>query len=155
MMKRPILPFASLPFARHAAWLSAPVCAADRCLLAQRASMGNAGKRSSIRRHGRIATCLMALPQLLVSVQVMAQSGPDEGQGRETAFEAVRGPVQESVSGGALLLAAYAVVWFALLAFVLRLHRIQRDNQSRLVQLEQQILVASSTHQGQEPENRA
>ncbi|MGB0680223.1 MAG: CcmD family protein [Polyangiales bacterium] len=53
---------------------------------------------------------------------------PDEqpSASRSTTFQAVEGPREAEVSGGALLLAAYGVVWLLLLLFVWRLGRLQR-----------------------------
>ncbi len=50
---------------------------------------------------------------------------------RATAFQAVTGPTRESISGGTLLLSAYAVVWVLVVGYVGRIAlasaRVARD----------------------------
>jgi CcmD family protein len=47
----------------------------------------------------------------------------DAADERATAFRAVQGPSQESVPGGALFVAGYAMVWLLVFGYVIRLHR--------------------------------
>lgn len=57
------------------------------------------------------------------------------GDERATAFRAVKGPSQQDVPGGVLLLGAYGAIWLLLLAFTLHLARLQRQGQQELTQL--------------------
>ena len=54
---------------------------------------------------------------------------------RSSAFHAVEGP-GESVNGGKLLIAAYAVVWLVVLLLVVRAFRRQTQTKSDLDRLE-------------------
>jgi CcmD family protein len=60
---------------------------------------------------------------------------PDD---RATTFRAVQGG-GETVSGGKLLVSAYAVVWLIVLVLVVRVFRRQNKTESTLADLETQI----------------
>jgi CcmD family protein len=63
----------------------------------------------------------------------------DAAEERATQFVGVRGPEAESIPGGALLLAAYAVVWALLFLFLLRMRGLQRQTAEELERLSAQI----------------
>jgi CcmD family protein len=89
-----------------------------------------------------LITLLFLLLQFngVVGVQLHAQIAPSEQspENRSRVFEAVEGMQVEEVSGAKLLLAAYALFWLLLFAYVVRLARIQdktRDDLNRLERL--------------------
>ncbi len=63
----------------------------------------------------------------------------DAAEERATQFVGVRGPEAESVPGGALLLAAYAIVWMLLFLFLMRMRGLQRQTAEELERLSAQI----------------
>lgn len=63
----------------------------------------------------------------------------DAAEERATQFVGVRGPEAESIPGGALLLAAYAIVWALLFLFLLRMRGLQRQTAEELERLSAQI----------------
>lgn len=63
----------------------------------------------------------------------------DAAEERAAAFRGVRGPEAESVPGGALMLAAYAVVWVLLFLFLMRMRRLQRHTAEELERLSADI----------------
>lgn len=63
----------------------------------------------------------------------------DAADERASQFVGVRGPEAESISGGALLLAAYAVVWILLFLFLLRMRGLQRQTAEELERLSAEI----------------
>ena len=63
----------------------------------------------------------------------------DAADKRATQFVGVRGPEAESIPGGALLLAAYAVVWALLFLFLMRLRGLQRQTAEELERLSAEI----------------
>ncbi len=62
---------------------------------------------------------------------------------RATTFQAVQGNGTEQYSGGALLVAAYAVLWVVVFAWVALVWRKQRTLDTRLADLEREIDKAS------------
>lgn len=58
---------------------------------------------------------------------------------RAAEFRGVRGPEAESVPGGALMLAAYAVVWVLLFFYLMRMRRLQRHTAEELERLSADI----------------
>lgn len=54
---------------------------------------------------------------------------------RATQFVGVEGAPTDSVPGGTLLVAAYAVVWLLLFAFLWRLRRLHQRNEAELARL--------------------
>ena len=58
---------------------------------------------------------------------------------RAAQFVGVTGPEAESVPGGALLLAAYAVVWVLLFLFLLRMRGLQRQTAEELERLSAEV----------------
>ncbi len=67
-----------------------------------------------------------------------AKSAADE---RATEFVGVEGAEAERIPGGALLLAAYAVVWVFLFLYLMRIRGLQRN-----VAAELERLVAAKSH---------
>jgi CcmD family protein len=68
--------------------------------------------------------------------QDAAETPADE---RAAQFVGVTGPDAESVPGGTLLLAAYAVVWGLLFLFLMRLRRLQSHTAEELERLGAEI----------------
>jgi CcmD family protein len=68
-----------------------------------------------------------------------SETPKDAAEERATQFVGVRGPEAESVSGGALLLAAYAVVWVLLFLFLMRMRGLQRQTAEELERLSAEI----------------
>ncbi len=66
-----------------------------------------------------------------------AEESPAEE--RAAQFVGVTGPEAESVPGGALLLAAYAVVWVLLFLFLLRMRGLQRQTAEELERLSAEV----------------
>ncbi len=66
-------------------------------------------------------------------------AGEDPSDERAAQFVGVRGADAERVPGGALLIAAYAVVWGLLFLFLLRLRGLQRQNAEELTRLSNEI----------------
>ena len=66
-----------------------------------------------------------------------AEESPAEE--RAAQFVGVTGPEAESVPGGALLLAAYAVVWALLFLFLLRMRGLQRQTAEELERLSAEV----------------
>ena len=69
----------------------------------------------------------------------VAETEEDAAEERATQFVGVRGPEAESISGGALLLAAYAVVWALLFLFLMRMRGLQRQTAEELERLSAEI----------------
>ena len=63
----------------------------------------------------------------------------DAAEERATQFVGVRGPEAESIPGGALLLAAYAIVWALLFLFLMRMRGLQRQTAEELERLSAEI----------------
>jgi CcmD family protein len=63
----------------------------------------------------------------------------DAAEERASQFVGVRGPEAESISGGPLLLAAYAVAWVLLFLFLLRMRGLQRQTAEELERLSAEI----------------
>ena len=63
----------------------------------------------------------------------------DAAEERATQFVGVEGPDAESIPGGGLLLAAYAVVWALLFLFLMRMRGLQRQTAEELERLGAQI----------------
>ena len=68
-----------------------------------------------------------------------SEATEDPAEERATQFVGVRGPDTENVPGGALLLAAYAIVWVLLFVFLLRMRGIQRQTADELERLSAEI----------------
>jgi CcmD family protein len=94
-----------------------------------------------------LAAPLSALAGLVVATMLLfaplasAQEQVDPAEERSATFRAVEGPQTEDVPGGALLVAAYAVVWTLVLLYVLRLGRSQ-DKLGRDVERLERSLAA-------------
>ncbi len=67
------------------------------------------------------------------------QQAPDD---RATTFQAVQGNGTEHYSGGALLVAAYAVLWVVIFAWIAIVWRRQRGIDERIGELEKVIEAA-------------
>ena len=68
----------------------------------------------------------------------------DAAEERATQFVGVRGPEAESIPGGALLLAAYAIVWALLFLFLMRMRGLQRQTAEELERLSAEIRASES-----------
>ena len=69
-----------------------------------------------------------------------SEQAPEEpAEERATQFVGVRGPDAESIPGGTLLLAAYAVVWVLLFVYLLRMRRLQKQTADELERLSAEI----------------
>lgn len=68
-----------------------------------------------------------------------SEAQKDAAEERAAEFRGVRGPEAESVPGGALMLAAYAVVWVLLFLYLMRMRRLQRDTAQELERLSADI----------------
>ena len=87
---------------------------------------------------------------MLITPMAFAESPPEpetvdsdalEGAAEEraTQFVGVEGPDAESIPGGALMLAAYAIVWALLFLFLMRMRGLQRQTAEELERLSAQI----------------
>lgn len=61
---------------------------------------------------------------------------------RAAQFVGVTGPEAESIPGGALLIAAYAVVWVLLFLFLYRMRGLQRQTAEELERLAAEVRAA-------------
>jgi CcmD family protein len=91
-----------------------------------------------------LVTTMLIAPGLLAQEETLKPSSTSEqvedpSDERATQFVGVRGPDAEQVSGGALLLGAYAVVWLLLFVFLLRMRRLQRQTADELHRLSVEI----------------
>jgi CcmD family protein len=93
-----------------------------------------------------LVTALLLAGTLLVSAGASAEDAPaaveDAAPAEETAaeeraaqFVGVTGPEAESISGGALLLGAYAIVWILLFLYLMRMRGLQRQTAEELERL--------------------
>ncbi len=73
-----------------------------------------------------------------------AETPKDAAEERATQFVGVRGPEAESISGGALLLAAYAIVWALLFLFLMRMRGLQRQTAEELERLSAEIRASGA-----------
>jgi hypothetical protein len=70
---------------------------------------------------------------------LMHAAAQDAAEDRATSFKAVTGAVKEDVPGGPLLLGAYAAILVVIIAYGIRLVRMQQRAQTDLARLERQI----------------
>jgi CcmD family protein len=70
---------------------------------------------------------------------VAPETAEDAADERAAQFVGVRGPEAESVPGGALLLAAYAIVWGLLFLYLMRMRGLQRQTAEELERLSAEI----------------
>jgi CcmD family protein len=68
-----------------------------------------------------------------------SETQEDPAEERATQFVGVTGPEAESIPGGALLLAAYAIVWALLFLFLMRMRGLQRQTAEELERLSAEI----------------
>lgn len=68
-----------------------------------------------------------------------AETQEDAATERAAEFVGVRGPDAESVPGGALMLAAYAIVWALLFLYLMRMRGLQRQTAEELERLSAEI----------------
>ncbi len=73
-----------------------------------------------------------------------SETQEDPAEERATQFVGVTGPEAESIPGGALLLAAYAIVWALLFLFLLRMRGLQRQTAEELERLSAEIRASES-----------
>ena len=69
----------------------------------------------------------------------------DAAEERAAQFVGVRGPEAESVPGGALMLAAYAIVWVLLFLFLMRMRGLQRQTAEELERLSAEIRASEGS----------
>lgn len=89
-----------------------------------------------------------ALPLGLSEAEAQSERGEDAASSRSTAFRAVSGPKAESISGGVLLISAYAVAWLLVMLYLLRLGRLATANRSELERLERVVATLSLAQRG-------
>ena len=87
-----------------------------------------------------LAATLLAAPSAFAEspppeVDTTTQAGETPAEERAAQFVGVEGPEAESVPGGALLLAAYAIVWVLLVLFLIRMRRLQSQTAEELERL--------------------
>jgi CcmD family protein len=68
-----------------------------------------------------LALALSALPGMAAAQGEEAESGETAAEERAMAFEASEGAQTENIPGGALMIAAYGVVWLLVLGYVVSL----------------------------------
>lgn len=93
-----------------------------------------------------IAAVFLILAGALGTVPAVAQPAEEaaaEAGDRGEAFRAVEHGETEDVPGGPLLLGAYALVWLFVLAYMLRLARLQRSTENDLARLQQSVEKAA------------
>jgi CcmD family protein len=79
-----------------------------------------------------------------VSLAFAAPLAAQEAAGdRAASFEAVSGAVREDVPGGPLMVAAYALIWVAVLGYVFRLVRLHKNVDENLSRLQQDLAKAT------------
>jgi CcmD family protein len=88
----------------------------------------------------------------VVSAQPSAQTAQVEPsvEQRSRVFEAVEGMQVEEVSGAKMLLAAYALFWLLLFAYVVRLARIQDRTRNDLDRLERLLAKVQKSDRGED-----
>ncbi|MDH3623395.1 MAG: CcmD family protein [Myxococcales bacterium] len=98
-----------------------------------------------------LTVAFVLVTTMLIAPRALAQDGgaerdstskqatEDPAEERAAQFVGVRGPDAEQVPGGALLLAAYAVVWALLFVFLLRMRGLQRQTADELQRLSAEI----------------
>jgi CcmD family protein len=74
--------------------------------------------------------------------------------GGSSTFRPVSGPERDQVPGGGLLIVAYGVVWLLLLAYVVRIGRIQTKMQGDLQRLERELASVEESAQRQADKKR-
>jgi CcmD family protein len=85
---------------------------------------------------------LFASTTLSLATVAAAQDGSgqeDAAESRAATFEAARGAQTEDVPGGALLIAAYGVIWLLLFGFIGSIAARQARTQRELARLRQDI----------------
>jgi hypothetical protein len=101
-----------------------------------------------------LVTLLFLLLQLndVVGVQLHAQIAQSEQSGdtRSRVFEAVEGMQVEEVSGAKLLLAAYAMFWLLLFAYIVRIARMQDRTRDDLNRLERLLSKAETSNRDED-----
>ena len=73
------------------------------------------------------------------------QAAETAAEERAAQFVGVTGPEAESISGGALLLSAYAVVWVLLFLFLFRMRGLQRQTAEELERLAAEVRAAEGS----------
>jgi len=86
-----------------------------------------------------IAPGLLAQDDAAEPDSTSEQVTEDPAEERAAQFVGVRGPDAEQIPGGPLLLAAYAVVWVLLFAFLLRMRGLQKQTADELERLSAEI----------------
>lgn len=81
---------------------------------------------------------------MLFAGVAVAQEAESAAESRAAAFKSVQGPVEESVPGGALMVAAYAVIWLLLFGYLVRLAQLQSRNAKELSRIEGMVRRADA-----------
>ena len=69
-----------------------------------------------------------------------ADVAPERDSGdRATEFRAVTGPQKDNISGGGLMLGAYAIVWTMMFGYVVRLGMLNAATNVRVAELEKAL----------------
>jgi CcmD family protein len=94
-----------------------------------------------------LVATLFLVPRALAEdapLEAEKSSQVDESPAEERAaqFVGVTGPEAESVPGGTLLLAAYAIVWVLLFLYLVRMRRLQSQTAEELERLGAEIRAA-------------
>lgn len=103
-----------------------------------------------------VVSGLLLLGALFFTAAVRAEEPPSEAndsaqadetpaEERAAQFVGVTGPDAESVPGGALLLAAYAIVWVLLFLFLARLRRLQSQTAEELERLSAEMRASGGS----------
>lgn len=79
-----------------------------------------------------------------ISPAVFAQDSYDKDEesvadSRAESFQTVSGSQQDEVSGGALMLGAYVVLWLGLMLYLLRLGKRNKSLEKRIHQLQSEL----------------
>ena len=80
-------------------------------------------------------------PEAAADASGAAETAAEE---RAAQFVGVTGPEAESIPGGALLLAAYSVVWVLLFLFLFRMRGLQRQTAEELERLAAEVRATES-----------
>jgi hypothetical protein len=87
----------------------------------------------------------LAAPLALAWASKSFAQDPQPVPERAQSFEAAQGAVKEDVPGGPLLVAGYAILWVAMLAYLFRLVRLQQRAQNDLARLERALAPDSGS----------
>lgn len=81
---------------------------------------------------------LVALALVVASSSTLA-SAQEPDTGRSTEFQAVEGRSAEEVSGFAMMVGSYGLIWLFLFGFVARVAKLQSETSAALAELEKSL----------------